>query len=39
MAELLALFAAWQADVDSMPFEHEDFWTDRVGELREEENR
>lgn len=25
--------------IDSVPFAHEDYWTDRVGELREEETR
>jgi hypothetical protein len=26
-AEVLTAFAQWQADIDSEPFKHEDFWT------------
>lgn len=33
------MFAAMRADNDSVPFEHENFWTDRVGELRTEDTR
>lgn len=33
------LFALLLADVDSVPFAHEDYLTDRVGDLREEETR
>ncbi len=34
-----ALFAVWQADIDSVPFAHEDYWMDQVGDLRTEETR
>ena len=33
------MFAAMRADNDSVPFEHETFWTDRVGDLRSEDTR
>lgn len=39
MGELLELFAGMQAELDSVPFAHEDYWTDRVGDLRTEETR
>lgn len=38
-AEVGASVGAWLDDIDSVPFAHETFWTDRVGELREEETR
>ena len=39
MAALLALFDALRAEFDSVPFAHETFWTDRVGDLRTEDTR
>ncbi len=33
------MFAAMRADNDSVPFEHETFGTDRVGEPRTEDTR
>lgn len=39
MDALLVLFDALRAELDSVPFEHETFWTDRVGELRTEDTR
>lgn len=35
MDELMEMFAASRADIDSVPFAHETFWTDRVGDLKE----
>lgn len=37
MAELLAAFAAWRVDIDSMPFAHEDEWIQLVGDVRKED--
>lgn len=36
---LLVTHGTEPADIDSVPFAHETFWTDRVGDLREEETR
>jgi hypothetical protein len=32
-------FDSWRGDIDSAPFAHEAFWTDRVGDLRTEDTR
>lgn len=39
MIELVELFDTWRAELDSVLFEHETFWTDRVGDLRTEDTR
>jgi hypothetical protein len=39
MDELMEMFSASRADIDSVPYAHEDYWTDRVGDLRTEVTR
>lgn len=39
MASFLLLVTHGDTESDGVPFEHETFWTDRVGDLREEETR
>ncbi len=37
MAELLAAFAAWRADIESEPFAHQQWWDLLVGDVRKED--